>query len=627
MCGIAGHLSPRVLDRSLGLEMLGKLAHRGPDGPGHVFVGSPLGAIFLGNARLAIVDVPGGNQPYSIEEAGITCVFNGEIYNHNELRSSLESLGHTFESKADGEVIPHLYLEYGIDGLKKLRGMFAIALFDSRARKMILVRDPFGKKPLYFNYSDTEIFFASELKSLLVGLPQKRELNLGAIGMYLQFGFVPGTVSPFEGIEKVGPGDVVTWHEGRLTKESFADFWVEPELDRNESNLTDIQTSLDAAVKRRLPDEVPFGLFLSGGLDSSLVAESASRLSESTVDAYTVSFPGSRTDESYLTRLTARHLGLNLQEVDFPSDPTPLIREMQSAFDEPNADISILPSLLISRSARESGKKVMLTGDGGDEVFGGYPKYALLERLALLAKISNTRLLDRMRAQLIKSLADGSTPPRLIARHLSFITRADKGFDTVGLNWGLSKNYFDDISLQRSFPEISARTESLNADYWAYAQAKLGPRTSTHFDLMNSDFLFYMPGILQKLDMATMSFGVEARSPFLDRDLFEFSRKLAKDHVYSSRSTKIALRRIAAKVLPLEVSTAPKQGFVPGDNWINSGAVRELMFHYLSPSHSPLLGLMTKEALRDISPQIGNNSASRFTWPLVTLALWLEKWK
>ncbi|MFM1957934.1 MAG: hypothetical protein RI929_297 [Actinomycetota bacterium] len=627
MCGIAGHLSPRVADPSLGLEMLGKLAHRGPDGPGHLFFKSPFGSIFLGNARLAIVDVPGGNQPYSIEDAGITCVFNGEIYNHNELRSSLKLLGHVFESKADGEVIPHLYLEYGIDGLKKLRGMFAIALFDNRTGKLILARDHFGKKPLYYNFSETEIFFASELKSLMAGRPPKRELDLGAIGLYLQFGFVPGTFSPFEGVKKVGPGDVITWHEGRLTKESFADFWARPERGHADNSFTDIQKSLDAAVNRRLPDEVPFGLFLSGGLDSSLVAESASRLSESTVDAFTVTFPGSRTDESYLTRLTARHLGLNLLEVDFPDDPGQLVREMQSTFDEPNADISILPSLLVSRFARESGKKVMLTGDGGDEVFGGYPKYALLERLARLAKVSNNKFLGRMRAQVFKGLADGATSPRLIARHLSFIARLDRGFDTVGLNWGISKNYFDDISLQKRFPEIYASSESRNAEFWGYAQAKLGPRTSAHFDLMNSDFLFYMPGILQKLDMATMNFGVEARSPFLDRDLFEYSRNLAKEHFYSPRMTKIALRKIAAKVLPVEVSKAPKQGFVPGDNWINSDSVRDLMFHYLSPTQSPLLDLLPKEALLDISPQIGNNSASRFTWPLFTLALWLEKWK
>ena len=626
MCGIAGHLSSRVTDQSTGLAMLEKLAHRGPDGTGHMFSKSQFGALFLGNSRLAIVDVPGGTQPYAIDEAGISCVFNGEIYNHSDLRDSLKSLGHVFKSKSDGEVIPHLYQQFGIDGFRKLRGMFAIALYDHKSGKLILARDHFGKKPLFFKASEKEVFFASELKSLFAGLPERHEINLGAIGMYLQFGFIPGTVSPFEGVQKVGPGDVVMWHNGRLTRESFADFWDGYDREQKDSSLADIQASLDAAVKRRLPDEVPFGLFLSGGLDSSLVAESASRLSESTLDAYTVRFPGSRTDESSLTRLTAKHLGLNLLEVEFPADPVQIIREMQSTFDEPNADISILPSLLISRSARESGKKVILTGDGGDEVFGGYPKYALLERLAGLANLSSNNFLERMRAFVRQSLVAGLRPPSRIAAQVNFFAKLNKGFDPVGLNWGISKNYFDDNTLKRAFPEISAASEFTGAEFWAYSEGKLGPRTSAHFDLMNSDFLFYIPGILQKLDMATMNFGVEARSPFLDRDLFEFSRRLGKDQLYSYRSTKIAMRKIAEKVLPNEISKAPKQGFVPGADWMNSAAVQELTSHYLSTSQSPLLGLMSKEALQKITARNGDDSASRLTWPLVTLALWLEMW-
>ena len=540
MCGIAGLWSKHLTEKDL-TAGLDKLQHRGPDETSLItFSESEMGRVIIGMTRLAIVDVVSGHQPYLNESASVSVVFNGEIYNHKSLRAELISKGHTFASEADGEVIAHLYEEYGRDFPRMLNGMFAIALFDKNREALLLCRDRFGEKPLYYSLVDGGTIFASEISALRSISPSAAtQIDRQAAANLLTYGFVGAPLSIFQGIKKVPAGATL-----EITKNGpdTRRYWVpahETLIRPSEKSpdIRDLDTALSSAVEIRIPTEVEYGVLLSGGIDSALVAKHATEFSQHRIPSFTVSFPGTRFDESSAAKQTAEILGLDHHVVAFPDDPEELWDEYIGTFDEPNLDSSSLPTLLISKFASSS-VRVLLSGDGGDELFGGYPKYQ--QAMAM----QNFRIFPKFVSDSLAKSADSSTAQRL----LQFVSAARSG--QIALSDALNEQYFYSGEALIQDPLISR----VNLEERALSNR------STWLDL---DLLGYLPGILQKVDMASMAHSIEVRSPLLDIDLYNFARRVSPNKLFGLFQTKKLLRKMASTSLPKAITEAPKSGFSP----------------------------------------------------------------
>jgi len=630
MCGIAGIISPHEARDVAGRKMLGALLHRGPDGENSASFVSERISVFLGNTRLAIVDVENGQQPLTNEDGQLVVVFNGEIYNHKELREELVRRGHSLNSLSDGEVIPHLYEEYGLAAFERLRGMFAIALFDKSDGSLILARDHFGKKPLYYSREGGEVAFASEVKSLLMSRNFAPSIDMDSIALFLKFGFIPAPNSAFKGISKVRAGHAIRLTLGSMTEHKFMSYASppEPQDPAPQTSLstesTELRDQIDRAVMKTIPDEVEWGVFFSGGIDSALVAESAYRQTGCQLSAYSIRFPGSTTDESLIARTSAKALGLNYQELDFPTDPTVLIEAMGSSFDEPNADVSILPTLLVSKLASDQGKKVVLTGDGGDELFGGYEKYFMAMRASQILDTKAGNIALKFSNKIAKRL----TPGGALTEHrvAEMLGRLEHGGSPAALNWGISQNYLTDSEIVRLLGSDFQPQGPLDR-FWYDSSRLLENSENSAGKLLDSDLMIYLPGILQKVDISTMTYGLEARSPLLDFDLYKYARSLNQNRLFTRDYTKIALRNLASESLPRDVYQAKKQGFVPDRLQLVQNSAGKGIRDLLLSRDSKISKYLNHSAMVEIWEQLeqGKNK-SRQIWVLFVLAIWLEAW-
>src|SRR5438034_545457 len=379
MCGITGwaNLDPRTRPPEGAEELLrsmcDRMIHRGPDSEGY-FVDD---GVALGMRRLAIIDLLTGEQPAFNEDESIAVILNGEIYNYRELRSDLEKRGHTFRSASDTEILPHLYEEYGREMVEHLNGMFAFALWDDRRRRLFIARDRFGEKPLYWGVFDRTLLFASEPKVLLAHPAVRPNLNLNALRQYLSFDYVPAPLSIYEGISKLAAAHMLTLEDGKVTVERY---WKlsyktrEPAPSVNEA-AERLRELLADSVRMRLVSDVPLGVLLSGGIDSSLITALAVRAATETVRTFSISFAEASFDESLYARAVAKHLGTDHHEERFSADlAANLVGEIGAWLDEPSSDPSLVPTYLLSRFTRKH-VTVALGGDGGDELFAGYPMY------------------------------------------------------------------------------------------------------------------------------------------------------------------------------------------------------------------------------------------------------------
>ncbi len=602
MCGIAGWAGA-VPDRpreSLA-AMLARLVHRGPDDEG---VAEGQGWA-VGARRLAILDLETGGQPVYNEDRSVVAVLNGEIYNYLELRAELLTRGHRLRSTGDTEVLVHLWEEEGERLPQRLRGMFAFALVDMRRRVLFLARDRVGKKPLYLARRGATLWFASELKGLRAGLPALGGVDEVALRSFLAFGFVPEGECIVPGVEKLPPA-----HCARFELESghwgISRYWELPwgadQRPTRREVQEDLCLRLAQAVRLRLRADVPVAVFLSGGIDSGMIAALAAPRVPG-LRALTVTF-GTPSDELPLARRTAAGAGLEVTPV--PVDPlagVALLGDLAEVFDEPLADPSAIPTLLISRAARAFAP-VVLNGDGGDEVFAGYRRY----QAAALAALPAAHLVRPVLRRL------GGWGWR-VAEGLG-------GRVHPYLHWGPCKLGIDGAAtVLGGEPTVPA---GLAAILSRRANAPLPQQ------LRAADLEFFLPGdLLVKMDRASMAASVEARSPLLDHELVEYAVTLPPSLLFSARSTKPLLRAAAAGLLPRTVRLAPKRGFeVPLAAWLAGPWAEEVRAVFEDPQ-AALRALIPAARLlpwRTWQRHPDRARAARAVFTLLTLEHWLRRW-
>jgi asparagine synthase (glutamine-hydrolysing) len=565
MCGIAGFIESKMSDAASerSSEVLDRMCrvirHRGPDDQG-MFVKE--GAA-LGMRRLSIIDLAGGHQPMSGEDGKVTVVFNGEIYNYLEIKKELEARGHRFQTNSDTETIVHAYEEYGAACVDGLRGMFAFAVWDERERKLFIARDRAGKKPLYYTLTPQgTLIFGSELKSLLEHPEARREINMDALDAYLSLGYVPDPLSIFRDIHKLPPGHHLTFHAGQLSVEQYWDFRYEVTTARPlEDYLEELNALLDESVRLRLVADVPLGAFLSGGVDSSAVVGLMSRHTGRPVKTFSIGFHEDGYDELKYARLAAARFHTEHHEFIVTPEICRIVDELAWHLDEPFADSSAIPTYAVSKLAREH-VKVVLSGDGGDELFAGYTRYAVDRGRSGYARLP--RVLRRGLMQpLSRSLPHGAWGRNYL--HNVALEPLQRYLDSVSYFTSLNKRslYSTDFSSQLNGRNLAASLfEELGA------RVKSGDPLDS---LLYLDSKTYLPGdILTKVDRMSMAASLEARVPLLDHKLIEFVTRIPSEFKMKGAETKHIFKRAVRGLVPDEILDRPKQGFgLPIQKWIN----------------------------------------------------------
>ncbi len=564
MCGIVGAASIVPLPFSeLPEQMRDSISHRGPDDAGVWW--APDRRLWLAQRRLAVVDLsPGGRQPMEDGAGRLHLVFNGEIYNHRQVRTELERLGHTFRSSSDTEVLLEAYAEWGVDCLSRLNGMFAFALHDDRKKVLVLARDRAGEKPLFYRYEQGRLWFASELKALLEDPSLPRRVDLRAMNQYLAYGYVTGAECILEGFRKLPQGGAISFdmNTGDMTSWTY---WQPPHpCEEPSPSAADLDVELEGllrdAVRLRLQADVPVGILLSGGIDSSLITALAAEVSPDPVRTFTITFPGQGSfDEGPYAQVVADHFGTD--HTAFVAEPASLdlLPEMARQFDEPMADSSMIPTFLVSRLIREHAT-VALGGDGGDELFGGYPHYSSLMQLQ-----SARRLVPPPARATLASVAAAVLPLGFKGRNYLIGLGADDDSSIAYCNM-----YFDAWSRARLAPALGGQGKSeLLAPELAKASLVNGHRPLAA-RAMAVDFMTYLvDDILVKVDRASMMASLEVRSPWLDPRIVDFAFSSVPTAEKITRAErKVLPRRLARRLLPPELDLHRKQGFsLPLNAW------------------------------------------------------------
>jgi len=614
MCGLVGIISidPQT-NRTWFAIARDTLTHRGPDDAGEWW--SNDWRVGFAHRRLSILDLsPLGHQPMHLTERGLSLsiVFNGEIYNFAELRHELEQLGHAFCSHSDTEVLLAAYAEWGADCLARLNGMFALAIYDAQRKRLFLARDRAGEKPLFYRLECGTLYFASELKALLAHPALPRRIDPEALDCYLAMGFVPGERCILQGYRKLPPAHALSFDLRNGTAQVWR-YWQLPELDEgagadDESALLDeLEALLEDAVGRQLVADVPVGILLSGGVDSSLVTAMAVRRS-SKVRTFSIGFPGhSKLDETPHARLIARHFGT--EHVELMAEPTTadLLPILARQFDEPMVDSSMFPTFMVSRLVRQH-CTVALGGDGGDELFGGYTHYSRL--LWMQSRLAHIPVGLRHGVALA---AERFLPVGLRGRNYL------QGLD-VDLRYGLPliAIYFDATTRRRLMRGPVG--QPLVAEAIRAARIPKQPdllQRATRMDFEN----YLADDILVKVDRASMLNSLEVRAPLLDYRVIEFAfGKVPSRLKATARDKKILLKRLAARVLPPEFNMQRKQGFsIPMAEWLKAGPFRELFWDTLT-SHDCLFDAATVRGL--LKGQDAGYSNGERLFALVQFELW-----
>ncbi|HEY6401926.1 MAG TPA: asparagine synthase (glutamine-hydrolyzing), partial [Blastocatellia bacterium] len=571
MCGIAGISGTDLIDnaetRDLIARMLRMIEHRGPDDEGY-YVETGVG---MGMRRLAVIDLATGRQPISNEDGSIWIVFNGEIYNYRELRELLLARGHKLRTQTDTETIAHLYEDEGERCVERLRGMFAFAVWDRRERSLFLARDRVGKKPLHYAMAGRTLIFGSEIKSLLQHPGVKREINMQAISDFLSFGYVPDPTTAFVGVRKLPPGHTLTFKDGLICARRYWDFDYSSHPGRSgepaaseEYYVERLRELIAESVRLRLESDVPLGAFLSGGIDSSLVVAMMAR--EMKVKTFSIGFPDAGFDELRYARLAARHFGTDHHEFVVTPDICRLVEEIVWHHDEPFADVSSVPTYVVSKMAREH-VTVALSGDGGDEVFGGYERYLvdqLRQRYERIPAFMRRAMLLTARA-----LPRGAYGKRFL-RNIA-LEPAARYIDSV--------TYFDRDSQLDLFTGDARQTIAGYDPARRFELTFAAPIAQSRLERqLYLDSKTYLPGdILVKVDRMSMANSLETRAPLLDHRLIEFAQTIPASYKLRGLETKYILKRVAEGLIPDEITRRPKQGFdVPIRRWFNH-ELREML--------------------------------------------------
>jgi asparagine synthase (glutamine-hydrolysing) len=565
MCGICGKLNfdkNKDIDKGLIKKMCDTLVHRGPDDEGY-YIGKNIG---LGMRRLSIIDLNSGHQPISNENGKIWIVFNGEIYNYKILRSELENKGHRFKTNSDTETIIHLYEDYGVDCLKHLRGMFAFAIWDGEKERLFLARDRVGKKPMIYTVANNSIIFASELKAVIQDNAVKKELNLDALDQYLSFQFVPAPYTIFKGINKLPPANYLLCENGKIQIKKYweLDFSNKVILSENEYSEK-ILNELEEAVKLRMISDAPLGALLSGGVDSSAVVAIMARLSDKPIKTFSIGFEEEEYSELKYAKIVGELFKTEHHEFIVKPNIIEILPELAWYYDEPFADKSAVPSYYI---AKEAGKhvKVVLNGDGGDESFAGYGRYDLRNNIASV-------LPSNIKGQLIRQTIN------------NYFKISDRSKLTSKMIKKIALNLFP-VSRSIIFPEFFSGRDKYNL-YNHNTREALNNSISNKIDellegaadikeqidsMVNIDFKHYLSGdLLVKMDIASMANSLEARSPFLDHKLLEFSMNVPCSFKIKNGVRKYILKRALSDILPGKILNRNKMGFsIPLIYWFRN---------------------------------------------------------
>jgi asparagine synthase (glutamine-hydrolysing) len=619
MCGICGVATAErgaVADVEAVKRMNARLAHRGPDSDG-VFHD---GGVALAMRRLSIIDLEHGDQPISNEDGSVTVVQNGEIYNYRELRRELERRGHRFATHSDTEVLVHLYEEHGDGFVERLRGMFAIALWDGRERRLLLARDRFGIKPLYYRYVDGAFSFASELKALLEQPGFSREVDPRAVAAYLAFNSIPAPLTIFAEARKLPAGGLIVWHRDELTQGRYA---RPAPVDANrvrrrpEAALAEeLRETLRDSVRAHLVADVPVGVLLSGGVDSAGLVALAAGEQADPVKTFSVGFEEASFDELDRARLVAERYGAEHHEIVLRPDAVELFPKLIEAFDEPFGDSSALPTYLVSELAAGE-VKVALSGEGGDELFGGYYTYVadlLAPRVGRLAALA-APLIERLPSSdakvsfdyKAKRFARGAKLPPLERHHAwkeifslqaqaSLLGGRDPGWDPLDL--------YRERYAETAGAEPLARLQDVD----------LG--------------IYLVDDLLVKTDRSSMAHSLELRVPFLDTEVAAVALGLATPLKVRGLAKKRLLRRALAPLLPKEVLRGPKQGFsIPVAAWLR-GPLQPFAREVLSAETLSRQGWLDPAAVAGLLDRhcAGEEDLSRQLWGLIAFTLWFDRY-
>ncbi|HZP73069.1 MAG TPA: asparagine synthase (glutamine-hydrolyzing) [Gaiellaceae bacterium] len=606
MCGICGIASARGhVDADRVRAMSQTLYHRGPDSEG-MHVDTHVG---IAARRLAIIDLTGGDQPIANEDGSVVVVQNGELYNYRELQRELERAGHAFRTHCDTEVLVHGYEEWGAKLWERLRGMFAVAVWDARRRRLVLARDRFGIKPFYYRDAGGELSFASELDALPHG-----EIDFDALEAFLAFNCVPGPLSIFEDVRKLQPGHVLAWEDGRTTIEPFAQTGPLPVRDDDEAELVEeCRARLRDSVRAHLIADVPVGVLLSGGVDSGALAALAAQESSAPVRTFSIGFEEASFDELAGARAVAQRYATIHRELVLRPDAALLLPALAAAFDEPFADSSALPTYLVSKLAAED-VKVALSGEGSDELFGGYYTY-VADLLA--ARVGRAAAAARPVAELLPSSS----------RRVSFDYKAKRFTRAANLPPLERHHGWKEIFSSDARAELTGRTSSFDplAGYRARFDTTEGHELLTR--LQDVDFgLYLVDDLLTKTDRASMAWSLEARVPFMDTVVANFAFSLPAKHKVRGFSKKRLLRRAVEPLLPDEVVNGRKRGFsVPAAAWLR-GELEPFARETLSADTLRRQGFFQPAAVERLIDRhvAGTDDLSRQLWGLLAFTLWHE---
>lgn len=606
--------------------MCERIIHRGPDSEGLWMDDTAA----LGMRRLSIIDLKTGDQPVFSEDKSIIAMVNGELYNFREVRADLEKRGHKFRTQTDVEIVPHLYEIYGDDFLDHINGMFAISLWDTKKKKLILARDRFGEKPLYYGVFDGKLIYASEPKALLAHPAVNAELDLNALRHYVSFDYVPAPMSIYKGIYKLPASHVLTVENGEVkTRRYWSLTWKKPDreggLNGNspKAKALELRELLSDAVRMRLVSDVPLGILLSGGIDSSTVAALAVRHSTEQVKTFSIGFTEQSFNESQYARQVANHLGTDHYEEYLSAGKTgDLVSEIGKWLDEPISDPSLIPTFLLSKFVRRH-VTVALGGDGGDELFAGYPMYyahKVAARYEMIPQLIRNRLIEPA----VRALPVSTKNLSFDFKAKRFI-RASK-FDAVARHhsWfgSFSQEHHSLLFTHRVIQETGSDIYAVARDLLATTDAK-GELEKMQFLDMN----FYLAeDILTKVDRASMAVSLETRAPFLDPRVAQFSAALPMSYKLHGSKGKFILKKAMEGLLPDEILYRPKKGFgIPTAEWLK-GRLNPLLREMLTPERLRTQDLFNADHVQKMikEHETGTASHHKELWTLLVFQLWFD---
>lgn len=618
MCGIAGIVSADAGDRidpAAIHRMCAAILHRGPDDEG-VFVKDGTG---LGMRRLSIIDLSGGHQPVFNEDRTVWVVFNGEIYNFPELRADLMQRGHHFSTHTDTEVIVHLYEELGVDCVNKLRGMFAFALYDERRRKLLMARDRLGKKPLHYALQGQRLLFSSEIKSILAVAPELASVNNEALLQYMYFGYVPDPLTAFTTIQKLPPGHLLEFENGKI---GIRQYWDLPQYGTHspkseEECLEEMEHRLAEAVRIRLISDVPLGALLSGGTDSSTVVALMARASSKPVKTFAIRFRDQDFNEAPYARMVAAKFGTDHHELTVEPDILHTVEMLTNSLEEPFGDSSMLPTYFVSQMARQH-VTVALSGDGGDEIFAGYERYGIHQRRQVFGHVPNWA--RRFYRERLYPLLPGDMRGKKYSYHVSLPWR-ERYVDAVALVPAFER----DMPLLSDDFRAVVRTSGDPRDVM-YRYFEQAPAKDPISQILYVDTKTYMAGdILTKVDRMSMAKSLEVRVPILDHEFVEWATALPLEWKIRGGKQKYILRKLAERVgVPREALYRPKQGFaLPLVHWLKH-ELRDLVMTILLDSRTLQRGYFEAPAVRQILDEHfrGRRNHSGQIWRLLIFELW-----